>query len=429
MNIFQNMNVWEAVRRAARAAVFSLLLLPAFGAELRAAEIKRIRLTTQGEWTRFILDLSGPAEYILEQKTGDTYIRLMLPSVSIGNAQRSRRGLQLIDSYILQDDRGSAVLTVRVTAPVRVVQEQTLGPSGNRGHRIVIDLDQTGGRTGATTTTAPREEDGFGAPEPDPAMPDPVEDSGTVVADDPLTTEDLPQPVDTPARVLALLDTIDPQRKPPEIGGPTTAPGIPSTPPAETPSVPQPTTPSGTGVPADPEIQALKQRADRGDAKAMYEMADYYFVESRVEPIQKSRYEAEAIRYYRAASELGYPPAQSKLGYLYSTGQGVIKDMQQAIKWYLQAAQGGDTLAQYNLGQIYRTGLGVERDYRAAARWYGRAAESGNAKAQYTLGLMYYRGMGVEQDSAMGKKFIDMAASQGLAEAIRIQEDPDKALE
>ena len=50
----------------------------------------------------------------------------------------------------------------------------------------------------------------------------------------------------------------------------------------------------------------------------------------------------EAVKWYRLAAEQGHASAQSNLGFMYGTGQGVLQDYARAHMWYnLASAAGG----------------------------------------------------------------------------------------
>ena len=85
----------------------------------------------------------------------------------------------------------------------------------------------------------------------------------------------------------------------------------------------------------------------------------------------------------------GDPDAQFNLGYLYYTGQGVDRDLEEAFKWYSRAAEQGDKLAQYFLGDRYYYGRTVPVDFPEAFKWYSRSAEQGYDLAQSRLADMY----------------------------------------
>jgi TPR repeat protein len=50
----------------------------------------------------------------------------------------------------------------------------------------------------------------------------------------------------------------------------------------------------------------------------------------------------EAVRYFRAAAELGLLPAQTKLAWCYSNGYGGRRDENEALTWYKRASLQGD---------------------------------------------------------------------------------------
>ncbi len=95
-----------------------------------------------------------------------------------------------------------------------------------------------------------------------------------------------------------------------------------------------------------------------GEGVAAYERGDY----------------ATALRLMRPLAEQGDAAAQSNLGVMYDTGQGVPQDDAEAVKWFRLAAEQGDATAQYNLGVMYGKGQGVPQDYVQAYMWFDLAA-------------------------------------------------------
>ena len=84
---------------------------------------------------------------------------------------------------------------------------------------------------------------------------------------------------------------------------------------------------------------------------------------------------AEAARWFHAAADQGFEPAESSLGALYESGKGVPQDFAAAAAWYRKAADQGSPVAQNNLGVLYAKGLGVARDPAEAYFWFNLAAE------------------------------------------------------
>ena len=100
----------------------------------------------------------------------------------------------------------------------------------------------------------------------------------------------------------------------------------------------------------------------------------------------------------KAKAEKGDAKAQYNLGGMYYKGEGVKKDDKQAFRFYLKAALQGDPAAQARLGTCYRLGEGVKQNADSSVRWYRKAAEQGLTRAQYNLGVTYVQGDGVEKD-------------------------------
>ena len=74
-----------------------------------------------------------------------------------------------------------------------------------------------------------------------------------------------------------------------------------------------------------PEIDALRARAEAGDAEAQVDLGVMYFVGDGVPQDY-----AEAVRWYRLAADQGHARAQFNLGFMYATGDGVPQDGVQA---------------------------------------------------------------------------------------------------
>ena len=53
-----------------------------------------------------------------------------------------------------------------------------------------------------------------------------------------------------------------------------------------------------------------------------------------------------------------------------------------AVRWYRAAAELGDPQAQFELARYYFHGLGVPQDFVAARRWFERAAAAGVREAE-----------------------------------------------
>ena len=86
-----------------------------------------------------------------------------------------------------------------------------------------------------------------------------------------------------------------------------------------------------------------------------------------------------------AAAERGDAKALTELAVKYEHAEGVPKDFQKANKLYCQAARQGYAEGQFKLGWVYANGRGVPRDDGVAAALFIMAAEQGHEHAAKLL--------------------------------------------
>jgi len=77
----------------------------------------------------------------------------------------------------------------------------------------------------------------------------------------------------------------------------------------------------------------------------------------------------------RRKAEAGDPKAQFDLAEAYSEGNGVAKDFGQGMEWLKKSATQGYPGAQVVLGIIFQKGINTEKDPSEAAKWYRKAAK------------------------------------------------------
>lgn len=104
-----------------------------------------------------------------------------------------------------------------------------------------------------------------------------------------------------------------------------------------------------------------------------------------------------AREYLTQAAQLGYAPAQFKLGSCHEFGTlGFPIDPRRSIAWYTRAAERGDAEAELALSGWYLTGSeGVLKQSDTEAYLWGRkAANKGLAKAEYAVGCEFLSPLG-----------------------------------
>lgn len=159
-------------------------------------------------------------------------------------------------------------------------------------------------------------------------------------------------------------------------------------------------------------FETVLRIAERGNAKALYIIGNYY--QSGYEVVLIN--EKLASEYYEKSYKAGYAVAGIDVAYDLpqdsTERSSILNKVQEKIE---VLANKGDVIAQYMMGCIYDFGVGVPIDEMVAANWYKKASEQGLPSAQRALGLMYLNGSGVEQSDKKAFECLQKVAEKGHA--------------
>ncbi len=145
---------------------------------------------------------------------------------------------------------------------------------------------------------------------------------------------------------------------------------------------------------ADKELDALRAKAEGGDARAQCELG-------KCLPFNDA---PESAKWFLKSAEQGDAEAQYFLGRWYCSGQGVPKDSTKAVEWYRKSAEQGNADAQYELDQMLFM-HNNRGDYAEALGWYIKSTEGGSTLAVLPIGEIYYFGLGVPTDPVKAAKW------------------------
>ena len=117
------------------------------------------------------------------------------------------------------------------------------------------------------------------------------------------------------------------------------------------------------------DFDALRRKAEAGDAKAQFDLADAFSEGKGV-----SKDSAKGMEWLKRSALQGYAGAQVVLGYMYQKGINMEQDPEAAAKWYKKAARQGDKnpkhaqTAQNHLSEMLSQGLisAKEADWHAS---------------------------------------------------------------
>jgi TPR repeat protein len=169
-----------------------------------------------------------------------------------------------------------------------------------------------------------------------------------------------------------------------------------------------------------PLLDALVEKAERGDRSALPEIAERYET-GRGVPVNY----AESLRWYRQAMEAGDPRGFGGLGAAYANGLGTAQSYPESVRFWTAGAGLGDSRSTRGMAIAYQFGHGVPKDAARSREWYSRAgepmrrdAQSGNPNAAYFLGLMHQDGGGAVKNAAEAVRWLRQAAEAGHAPAM-----------
>ena len=160
-------------------------------------------------------------------------------------------------------------------------------------------------------------------------------------------------------------------------------------------------------------LRQLIQRAEKGDAKALYDLGVLHDTGYDTIPVDSAR----STALYRLSAEKGYAPAQNYLGFRYFNGEYIKQDVDSALYWLAKAAGNGDVKAANNLGFLLSNSDVVTRDYKQAIYWLTMATEAGLPAAAGNLADLYRQGLGTPADTVVAEQLYNMAIEGGLPDA------------
>ena len=153
--------------------------------------------------------------------------------------------------------------------------------------------------------------------------------------------------------------------------------------------------------------------AEKGVAKAQYEIAQFYYYGRGVKKSYK-----KAAKYYKLASDQGDIFAMKKLAVMHLNKQGGLSNKSLEIIPLLEkSAAGAHQYSQRKLGYMYLTGDMVKQDKKKAFDLLMAAAKQHDAFAQRTIGDMYQKGNGVTKDQNEATYWYTLAAENGDKDA------------
>jgi localization factor PodJL len=125
-------------------------------------------------------------------------------------------------------------------------------------------------------------------------------------------------------------------------------------------------------------VESLRRAANLGYAPAQFYLAKLH--EGGTGGVKKDT--AEARRWYERAAQAGDAKAMHNLALFYFEGVGGEKNLATAATWFRRAADRGLQDSQYNLARLYEMGAGVAQNAAEAYKWYLVSGAAGDKESK-----------------------------------------------
>ncbi len=172
----------------------------------------------------------------------------------------------------------------------------------------------------------------------------------------------------------------------------------------------------------DQDLTDVRERAQNGDAPAMYEFAMALYEEDPRGNLEESAY------WLMRSAKAGYPFGQYMVGKWYARGVYTRANPNEASRWISRAthspevvelvkeeAAAGDGDALCTLGTLHFNGEYVVQNREKAFECYKRSAEQEVPRAMYNLARNYECGYGCEVDLVLAYYWYDRGAHRGVS--------------
>lgn len=150
----------------------------------------------------------------------------------------------------------------------------------------------------------------------------------------------------------------------------------------------------------------IEKLAKKGLAWAQNSMGKFYYRGIH----GKNENSGMAFKWFKLASDQGYPPSMSWLGDMYKRGDGVAKNLSKAKSLWVEASKLGNSVASVRLAEL-NDFSGEEAVYYATLSY---SQDNSSPAAAHVLGKVFYYGQdGLEKSLIRARHYFEVAANGG----------------
>jgi TPR repeat protein len=146
----------------------------------------------------------------------------------------------------------------------------------------------------------------------------------------------------------------------------------------------------GTGVERDraKSLELITKSADQGNLDALERMVMAYAFKPGADDAEVDAIFARALKTYQEEADKGNTKAMNKIAGMHAMGFSFEQSDAEALKWYKKAAELGDATAQFKVGYYFYSGIGGDK--KESKAWFEKAAAQGKTEAKEYLDEIAY---------------------------------------
>ncbi len=157
------------------------------------------------------------------------------------------------------------------------------------------------------------------------------------------------------------------------------------------------------------KIEDTREKAQKGDAEAMFDMGVFYMTGNGVKPDND-----QSFYWFQRSAEAGHAAAWTQIGGFHKKGIGRPIDYEKAYEGYSKGAALDHPQGTYMKGYMEAKGLGCPQSYDTSVKTFRKGIAMNSLGCMYMMGLFYRNGFGVTMDKDSARYWLIKSADAGF---------------
>ena len=157
------------------------------------------------------------------------------------------------------------------------------------------------------------------------------------------------------------------------------------------------------------EVENTREKAQKGDAQAMYDMGTYY---AKGDGVQANF--NNAFTWFQRSAEAGHPAGWTEIGRFYKNGIGRSINYEKGYENYSKGAALNHPQGTYMKAYMEYKGLGCTQSYETSEKTLQKGISLNSLGCMYMMGVCYRNGFGVTMNRDSALYWLNKSADAGF---------------